>query len=127
MTLIEDEGLSSGSLYSIRKTENRGRAVFASQWLPAGRTVHVASHPFVSIVKETFRKEVCAWCFKYQYGKNCSVKHPETLSGVCFCSNDCLYYWIRADFDGKLATALASLRTNRARKVFPNQPSQLKF
>ena len=117
MTLLPDESPSSTPLYSIRKTEGRGRAVYASQRIPPGTTIHVASEPFVSVIKEKFKKEVCAWCFKYQHGKNCPVKHSDTRAGVWFCSVECLLEWTKADFDGMLAHVLASLRSNGARKV----------
>jgi len=117
MTLLPDESPSSTPLYSIRKTEDRGRAVYACQRIPAGTTIHVASEPFVGIIKEKFKKEVCAWCFKYQHGKKCHVKHFDTRTGVWFCSDVCLLLWKKADYDGKLAQVLASLRSNGARKV----------
>src|SRR5271169_4608318 len=117
MTLIPDEPASSKPLYSIRETEDRGRAVHAARRIPAGTTIHVASEPFVSVIKEKFKKEVCAWCFKYQHGKNCPVKHFDTRTGVWFCSVGCLLGWTAADYDGKLGEVLASLRSNGARKV----------
>jgi len=116
MTLIEED-LVSGSLYSIEQTQDRGRAVYASRDIPAGTTVHIASQPFVSVIKEKFKKEVCAWCFKYHHGKNCSVKHSNPLAGVAFCSVECSDAWNGLDYDGKLVEAWASLRTNKARKV----------
>jgi hypothetical protein len=116
MTLIEED-LASGSLYSVQQTQDRGRAVYASRDIPAGTTVHIASQPFVSVIKEKFKKEVCAWCFKYQYGKNCSVKHANPLAGISFCSVECSDAWNGFDYDGKLVEAWASLRTNKARKV----------
>lgn len=116
MTLIEED-LVSGSLYSIQQTKDRGRAVYAVRDIPEGTTVHVARRPFVSVIKEKFKKEVCAWCFKYQYGKNCPVKHDNPLSGVAFCSEECLDEWNGCDYDGKLVEAWATLRTNKARKV----------
>ena len=117
MTLIPDEPASSKRLYAVYQTEDRGRAVYASRRIPAGTTVHVASEPFVSVIKEKFKKEVCAWCFKYQHGKNCSVKQSDTRTGVWFCSVGCLHEWTNWDYDGKLAKVLASLRSNGARKV----------
>jgi hypothetical protein len=117
MTIIHDETPSSQPVYSIRQTKDRGRAVYASQRISAGTTVHIASEPFVCVIKEKFKKEVCAWCFKYQHGKNCHVKHSETRTGVWFCSVDCLRQWTEADYDGRLAEVLACLRTNGARKA----------
>jgi len=120
MTVIEQQNPSLGSIYTIRNTEDRGRAVYASRWIPAGTTVHVALTPFVYIIKEKFKKEVCAWCFKYEHGKNCPVKQSEPHTGLCFCSAGCLQHWTKTDHDGKLAEALSSLRTNKARKVYLN-------
>ena len=117
MTLTEDKVPSTAPLYSIKNTEDRGRAVYASRCIPSGTTVHIASQPFVSVIKEQFKKEVCAWCFTYRHGKNCLIKHPDTRTGVNFCSVDCFQQWTLYDFDGKLASVLASLRTNTARKV----------
>jgi hypothetical protein len=116
MTLIEQD-LVSGSLYSIQQTKDRGRAVYAARDIPETTTVHVAQQPFVSVIKEKFKKEVCAWCFKYEYGKNCAVKHRNPLSGVSFCSEECLDEWNGFDYDGKVVEAWASLRTSKARKV----------
>jgi hypothetical protein len=117
MTVTLEEVPLTGPFYSISKTEDRGRAVYACRRIPSGTTVHIACTPFVSVIKERFKKEVCAWCFTYQHGKNCAVKHPDTRTGVWFCSVECLKLWTQKDFDGKLTEALASLRTNTARKV----------
>lgn len=117
MTFTEDECPSTGSFYSIKKTEDRGRAVYACRFIPSGSTILIASEPFVSVIKEKFKREVCAWCFKYQHGKYCPVRHPETRTGVNFCSIGCLQDWTQRDLGGKLAEVLASLRTNGARKV----------
>jgi len=117
MTVTLEEAPLPGLLYSINKTDDRGRAVYASRRILAGTTVHVACDPFVIVIKEKFKKEVCAWCFKYQHGKNCPVKHRDTRTGVWFCSVDCLKKWSQEDFNGKLAESLAALRTNAARKV----------
>jgi hypothetical protein len=117
MTAREEENLRSGPLYSIRQTEDRGRAVYSTQRIPPGTAVHIASEPYVSVIKEQFKKEACAWCFRYQYGRTCPIKHAEANTGVYFCSQDCLRQWAEADYDGKLAETLASLRTAKARKV----------
>jgi len=119
MTIIKGNP-QEGTLYSIQKTETRGRAVFASTDIPSGTTVHIVTRPYVCSVREQFKKEVCAWCFKYQHGKNCPVKHFESRVGVNFCSSECLQAWLRDDVDGKLANAWGSLRSNKARKVPPS-------
>ena len=90
MTVTLEEAPLMGTFYSINKTEDRGRGAYACRRIPAGTTVHIAYTPFVSVIKEKFKKEVCAWCFKYQHGKNCHTKHPDTRTGVWFCSDECL-------------------------------------
>ena len=117
MTVSLEETSLTGPFYSINKSEDKGRGAYACHRIPAGTTIHIAYTPFVSVIKEKFKKEVCAWCFKYQHCKNCPVKHPDTRAGVWFCSVECLKLWSQEDFDGKLTEALISLRTNTARKV----------
>jgi hypothetical protein len=117
MTVAAEGDTPKGTLYSIQDTKDRGRAVYASDRIPTGTTVHVASKPYVSVIKEQFKKEVCAWCFKYHHGKTCPIKHSDGRTGVWFCSTDCLQNWTDGDYDGRLAEALTSLRTNAARKV----------
>jgi SET and MYND domain-containing protein len=109
-------------LYEIRQTEDRGRAVFAIQDIPVGTTVHLATHPFVCIIKDKFRKEVCAWCFTYRHGTRCPVKHSNTHAGLCFCSNCCLDKWVKKDFDSALTGAMASLRTTATKAVLTPTP-----
>ena len=116
MTQENHQNSSSDRLYSIKQTETRGRAVFASKRIPSGTTVYIASHPYITVIKEDFKKETCAWCFKYQYGNKCWVKHPDTSVGVWFCSVECLQKWRKDDYDGKLTEALSCLRTTKARK-----------
>src|SRR5579871_5987486 len=116
-----------GSISAVRHTEDRGRAVFATRRIPAGTTVHVVSQPYVCVIKENFKREACAWCFKYQHSKICPVKHPRPCTGVYFCSMDCMECWTKADHDGQLAEALAALRTNKTRKVHLTPYTSLTF
>jgi hypothetical protein len=117
MTLEDHNDAVSECLYSIKQTESRGRAVFASKWIRAETTVHIASQPYVAVIKEEFKKETCAWCFKYQHGKASPIKHPDAQAGLWFCSVECSQAWTKNDYDGKLSEALSSLRTPTARKV----------
>lgn len=116
MTVTEQHP-QEGCSYEVRKTETRGRAVYATQNIPSGTVVHFVTKPYVCVIRENFKKEVCAWCFKYKHGKSCSVKHPDTRVGVNFCSVECLQNWLNEDEDGELAEAWAALRSNKARKV----------
>src|SRR5271155_3759041 len=105
MTLEDHDNDVSECLYSIKQTETRGRAVFASEWIAEDTTIHIASQPYAAVIKEEFKKETCAWCFKYQHGKTCPVKHPDTQAGLWFCSVECLQSWTKEDYDGKFAEA----------------------
>jgi hypothetical protein len=117
MTVTAEGHAPNKPLYIIQATVDRGRAVYASKVIPSGTTIHVASSPFVSVIKEGFKKEVCAWCFKYEHGKKCQISHQDTRTGVWFCSPECRHQWNYKDYSGDLAKALISLRTDRARKV----------
>lgn len=117
MTVTEEENPQIETLYYIQTTKDRGRAVYATQLIPAATAIHVASRPFVSVIKEEFKKEVCAWCFKYRHGKRNSVQHPDTRTGVSFCSKQCLQHWTEDDFDGRLEEVLVSMNTKNAQKA----------
>jgi hypothetical protein len=124
--MTTDTAPSSECLYEIRQTKDRGRAVFATRDIPAGTTVHLATLPFVCVIKHKFRKEVCAWCFIYRHGTKCPVKHSNTDAGLSFCPNCCLDKWVKKDFDSALTEALGSIRSRAARAVmFPTRNKKL--
>ena len=117
MTIVKQQLSHERQFYSIQKTEHRGRAAFALKDIPAGITIYTALNPYIYNINECFKKEVCAWCFKYQDGKNWPLKHPNINVGLHFCSGECLQRWIDDDVDGKLAQVWTALRSNKAKKV----------
>jgi hypothetical protein len=120
--MTRDTTPSLECFYEIRQTEDRGRAVFARQDIPVDTTVHLATQPFVCVINDKFRKEVCAWCFTYRHGTKCPVKHSNTNTGLSFCSNCCLDKWVKKDFDCALTEAVACLRTRATRAVLIPAP-----
>jgi SET domain len=117
MTITDQENPQDEALYTIQTTKDRGRAVYATQLIPAATAIHVASKPFASVIKEDWKKEVCAWCFKYRHCKRNSVQHPDMRTGVSFCSKRCLQHWTEDDFDGRMEEVLVSMNTKDAQKA----------
>ncbi|TFL00298.1 hypothetical protein BDV98DRAFT_594085 [Pterulicium gracile] len=56
------------SLLHISTNAHGVRGLFASQPIPKGTLVHTSSTPYVYMIYRAFRKEVCAFCFKYAWG-----------------------------------------------------------
>ncbi|EGO01217.1 hypothetical protein SERLA73DRAFT_134509, partial [Serpula lacrymans var. lacrymans S7.3] len=47
------------------QTPTSGRALIATRTIPADTPILIAPAPFAHVIYRTFRKEVCAACFKY--------------------------------------------------------------
>ncbi|PFH48810.1 hypothetical protein AMATHDRAFT_64564 [Amanita thiersii Skay4041] len=58
--------------YTIYATSYGGRGAYAQSFIKAGTRVLCCPAPYASVISRKFRKEVCAWCFKYafEHGKN---------------------------------------------------------
>ncbi|KAF8622301.1 hypothetical protein AX15_007112 [Amanita polypyramis BW_CC] len=54
-------------LYTIRKTPYGGRGAFAQTLIKAGTCIQRCPTPYAYVIARKFRKEVCAWCFKYAF------------------------------------------------------------
>ncbi|TFK50366.1 SET domain-containing protein [Heliocybe sulcata] len=102
-----------GSVYEIKPTSYGGRGAFATSSIPAGTVVHTSPSPFAHVVYRVFRKEVCAWCWRYAWddgGKrnwsvkvNCGGKGKErdrARGGLWFCGEECKEEWMKDDEDG---------------------------
>lgn len=75
-----------------------GRGAFATVNMPKDTLVLECAAPYASVILRKFRKEVCAWCFKYSFenGKNAwSVRLDSVDSGVWFCDGMCRDTWLR--------------------------------
>lgn len=62
----------TGQLCTVRPTPYGGRGVYAQTHIKAGACVQHCPIPFAYVIARKFRKEVCAWCFKYafEHGRN---------------------------------------------------------
>ena len=62
----------TGQLFTVRPTPYGGRGVYAQTHIKAGTCVQHCPAPFAYVIARKFRKEVCAWCFKYafEHGRN---------------------------------------------------------
>ncbi|KAK2467641.1 hypothetical protein APHAL10511_000496 [Amanita phalloides] len=64
--------LNLGQFSTVRTTPYGGRGVYAQTYIKAGTCVQRCPAPYAYVIARKFRKEVCAWCFKYafEHGKN---------------------------------------------------------
>ncbi|KZT25947.1 SET domain-containing protein, partial [Neolentinus lepideus HHB14362 ss-1] len=103
---------SMSTLYEIRPTSYGGRGAFAISSIPAGTVVHSSPSPFAHVVYRVFRKEVCAWCWRYAWDDagrgNWPVKindagkgkeRDKARGGLWFCSESCKEEWTKDDED----------------------------
>ncbi len=64
--------MTTGQLCTVRPTPYGGRGVYAQAYIKAGTCIQQCPAPYAYVIARKFRKEVCAWCFKYafEHGKN---------------------------------------------------------
>lgn len=66
------------SLISIRRTPNAGFGAFADKDLEPHTELLRSSSPVAYVIYRQFRKEVCAWCFRYEQGRTWKVRLSES-------------------------------------------------
>jgi hypothetical protein len=103
-------------LFEIRNTPNAGRAVFASQDIPAGDLLWRSDDLTLSVLLREYRREVCGQCFEYEYGRDLSVR-AQTV-GFAFCSKDCQERWKQwnGDVGVQAWTAIEKLVKGRSKE-----------
>lgn len=84
-------GAPVSPLFEVRDTSKAGRAVFATQDIPAGTLLWRADDLTVSVLLREYRREVCGHCFEYDYGRDLSVR--DQAVGFAFCSGECQTKW----------------------------------
>jgi SET and MYND domain-containing protein len=108
------------SSLELRTTSYGGRSLFALSPIPSS-TLLLSSKPFAHVIYRDFRKEVCAYCFKYAFDSKTSkggVWKVRYSANVWFCSDDCRAKWVEEEnvdgaldlVEGCLERALTSLR-----------------
>ncbi|KAL5531236.1 hypothetical protein ACEPAG_4113 [Sanghuangporus baumii] len=100
---------NSAPLLRLRQSPDSGFGVFASQLIqPGTRILESEVGPAVCVIYRAFRKEVCAWCFHYDQGRNWKIRIPYEPAGgaqrdgggpgpgppgVVFCREECRDAW----------------------------------
>ncbi|KLO07426.1 SET domain-containing protein [Schizopora paradoxa] len=80
------------SLISILQTPNAGFGVFAKRNLAPHTELLRSSSPAAYVIYRQFRKEVCAWCFRYDLGR--TVGGPFNGGGMVFDTASCRDSWL---------------------------------
>ncbi|OCB87648.1 hypothetical protein A7U60_g5174 [Sanghuangporus baumii] len=98
---------NSAPLLRLRHSPDSGFGVFASQLIQSGTQILESEDgPAIYVIYRVFRKEVCAWCFRYDQGRNWKIRFPyESFvgtqrdggggpgPGVVFCREECRDAW----------------------------------
>lgn len=88
--------MMSEQLYKVIQTPHVGRSVVSNQQIAPGKKMLVTSlalSPIAHTIFRSYRREVCAWCFGYDRGREWKVRQYFTLAGVIFCSDGCKNQW----------------------------------
>lgn len=119
----------------IRNTKYGGRGYFSTKFIPKDTNILVCDNPFLSIIFQTFKKEVCANCFSYDLGRPRKVKltraselkrnhQNRTYAGLFFCSEECRDNWSKIeDFDQLMSSALDAIDEARSKCRKSNRTS----
>lgn len=110
------DSIPTSTLFEIRQTPHSGRAVFATQDIPADTLVWRCDDVALYVIIRDYRREVCGECFGYEHGRDLRVR--EASVGFAFCSVGCWDQWkLRAGELGVQAwTAVESLVRKRSKE-----------
>ncbi|KAJ4299920.1 Histone-lysine N-methyltransferase set-6 [Kalmusia sp. IMI 367209] len=84
-------GAPTSNLFEVRHTPHSGRAVFASQDIPAGTLVFRSDDLTLDVLLREYRREVCGQCFEYDRGRDLKIR--DQTVGFAFCSEECQLKW----------------------------------
>lgn len=123
--------------FDVLKTQF-GRACFANRDIPKGVDILVTNEvPFGFSILHEFRKEVCSFCFVYEFGKYCKVKIPQVEKyegkkwlgcGLWFCSEQCMKLWReKIDLNNKLSLIFEDLLNSFQKKLLKNDYNEDEF
>lgn len=115
MTVTEGAptNINVSDFFEVRDTQY-GRACFAKKDIPTGSDVLISNSPITSVILHEFKKEVCASCFHYEFGKYCKIKISSLPNskkknfkgaGLWFCSESCRDSWLKYDDTCELTEA----------------------
>lgn len=84
-------GAPTSDLFVVRHTPHSGRAVFATQDIPADTLVFLGNDLTLDVVLREYRREVCGECFGYNRGRDLKVR--DATVGFAYCSEECRDKW----------------------------------
>lgn len=76
---------------TIRQTPTSGNGVFANSPIPKDTLILTTKPPAFHVINKIYRKEACAFCFRYDLGRNWKVKIGEC--GAWSCGDVCKSAW----------------------------------
>ena len=82
--LVSDE-------FTIEQTIEAGRVIVAKRHVPHGASILQDSSPVAHVILRPYRREVCAYCFAYDRGRDWKTRLND--AGVVFCSATCNHKW----------------------------------
>ncbi|KAF2840912.1 SET domain-containing protein [Patellaria atrata CBS 101060] len=74
-------------LFSIHDIPDAGRGVVAIEHISTRTHLLTAAEPYVNVILHEYQREVCAYCFAYNAGRNHPIRNNEI--GSSFCSDKC--------------------------------------
>jgi hypothetical protein len=109
-------GIPASPLFGIRDTPNAGRAVFATQDIPADTLVWRSDDLALDVILRIYRREVCGECFGYKDGRDLKIRDQSV--GFAYCSEGCRDAWRQRNGElGVLAwTAVEKLVKGRSKE-----------
>jgi hypothetical protein len=120
-----DQLLPENDIFELRATPGAGRGLFARRDLKAGTQILSTStnfSPIAHVILRQYRREVCAFCFAYDRGKEWKDRIPQT--GLSFCSTECIDTWkTRTTIDQLDALKLveASIQRQQRQNYLPDR------
>jgi SET and MYND domain-containing protein len=80
-------------LFKVEEIPGAGRGVVATQAIPSGTVVYESGPPAFHIIFSAYRKETCAFCWKWDRGRTLPVRKNKLMK--VFCSDACCESWMQ--------------------------------
>jgi hypothetical protein len=88
-------------IYQIDSRPPHGRGCYATSSFPTDTIILHAENPTVHVIHKRYKKEVCAWCFRYDDGRIWPLSHSYTHASLpkdpiklaWFCTQSCQQHW----------------------------------
>lgn len=116
--------LPVSEIFAVKETSTSGRAIVAQTDAQPGchlLTTSSRHSPIAHVILRPYRREVCAWCFVYDRGRQWKIR--DITEGMAFCSAQCQARW-HADNDAICRDAFAIVETSiKKQTVRQNQGS----